>query len=74
MTASGPLELLVKLLAPDASAGAYNDWRLVATTTLPAWALAAIGLCLLVAARGRRPWRSTSSRTRAPSRPSASAR
>ncbi len=47
MTASGPLELLVKLLAPDAGAGAYNDWRLVATTTLPSWALGAIGVLLL---------------------------
>lgn len=41
----GLLDLFVSLLAPDAAAGAYNDWELVATTTLPVWAQ--LGLMLL---------------------------
>ncbi len=35
----GIFERMVGLLAPDAARGAYNDWRLVATTTLDGWVL-----------------------------------
>lgn len=48
---TGPLDLFVSLLAPDAPAGAYNDWQVVATTTLPQWAqagLVALALAALV--------------------------
>lgn len=42
-------DLLVQLLAPDAGAGAYNDWRLVATTTIAPAILAVLGIGLAVA-------------------------
>jgi len=45
---SGPLDILVSVLAPDAAAGAYNDWELVATTTLPGWVQ--VGLLIVAAA------------------------
>lgn len=45
----GPLDFIVRWFAPDAGAGAFNDWRLVATTTLPDWALGAAGVALLLA-------------------------
>lgn len=44
---SGPMDLLVGLLAPDATSGAYNDWQLVATTTLPNWLIITIAIVLL---------------------------
>ena len=44
-----PVGVLVKLLAPDADVGAYNDWRFVATSTLAPGILVALG-CLLAAA------------------------
>lgn len=44
-----PVRWWVKLLAPDAQPGAYNDWKLVTGTDLaPVW-LVLIGLGLLVA-------------------------
>lgn len=46
---TGPVELLVRYLAPDAGAGAYNDWRLVATTSLPTWAQLTLGTALVLA-------------------------
>jgi uncharacterized membrane protein len=42
-------ELLVRIFAPDAGVGAYNDWRLVATTTLAPWILLMIGAALAAA-------------------------
>ncbi len=42
-------DLLVRLLAPDAGVGAYNDWTLVATSTLPQWAKLLLGVGLFVA-------------------------
>src|SRR5262245_8402828 len=42
-------DVLVHLLAPDAGAGAYNDWRLVATTTIAPIVLGAIGVALAAA-------------------------
>ncbi len=53
----------MRWLAPDAAAGAYNDWRLVATTTLPGWAQVALVIGLLLAVGvstlgvWRLPWR-----------------
>ncbi len=32
------MDLLVRWLAPDAGAGAYNDWQLISASTLPLWA------------------------------------
>jgi uncharacterized membrane protein len=46
---SGPLELLVGLLAPDAASGAYNDWRLVFTHTWPSWVQVALPVVLAAA-------------------------
>lgn len=49
-------DLVIRIFAPEATAGAYNDWRIVATTGLPAWAIGAIavlvGVALVVASRG----------------------
>jgi hypothetical protein len=42
-------DVVVRVLAPDAAAGAYNDWRLVATTTIAPWLLAAVGVALAAA-------------------------
>ncbi len=45
------LDILVSLLAKDAPPGAYNDWQIVMTTSLPQWAqlglLAAVALALV---------------------------
>ena len=50
------MEWLVRLLAPDAAAGAYNDWQIVSTTSLPTWAqvtlTAALALAMLASAVG----------------------
>ena len=57
------MEWLVRWLAPDAAAGAYNDWQLVTTTTLPGWAQVVLSIALLVAIAvsmvgvWRLPWR-----------------
>lgn len=42
-------DIVMSVLAPEAAAGAYNDWRLVATTTLAPAILIALGVALLVA-------------------------
>lgn len=42
-------ELMIRIFAPDAGIGAYNDWRLVATTTLGTVVLSVIGVALLAA-------------------------
>ena len=44
-----PVGWLVRLLAPDAQPGAYNDWKLVAGTELSTLWLVLIGLGLLAA-------------------------
>ncbi len=48
---TSPLDLFVSWLAPDAPPGAYNDWQLVATSTLPQWVqvtlLVLVGLALV---------------------------
>ncbi|MEQ9498250.1 MAG: glutamine amidotransferase [Deltaproteobacteria bacterium] len=49
---NGPVDLLVGWLAPDATSGAYNDWQIVATTTLAPWLLTTIALLLAVALAG----------------------
>jgi uncharacterized membrane protein len=46
---TGPVDFLVRMLAPDAGTGAYNDWRLVSTSTLPTWALVGLGALLVIA-------------------------
>lgn len=46
---NGPIDIIVGLLAPDATAGAYNDWQIVATTKLPTWGLIAIAIALFAA-------------------------
>ncbi len=43
------METLVRLLAPDAAAGAYNDWQLVFTTDIPTWAKISLLLAGLIA-------------------------
>lgn len=55
--------LIVKLLAPEAGVGAYNDWTLVSGGTLAPFTLGIIGVLLLVAVVvgtigvSRLPWR-----------------
>ena len=57
------MEWLVRLLAPDAATGAYNDWQLVSTTTLPGWAQLALTVAIIAAVLvsmvgvWRLPWR-----------------
>ncbi len=57
------LTLIIKLLAPDAGVGAYNDWTLVSNGTLSTSVLFAISAILLVAVMigsvglMRLPWR-----------------
>jgi uncharacterized membrane protein len=42
-------DLIIRIFAPEAGIGAYNDWRIVATTTLATWVLFSIGAALVVA-------------------------
>ncbi len=42
-------DLIIRIFAPEAGIGAYNDWRIVATTTLATWTLFAIGAALVIA-------------------------
>lgn len=42
-------DLVIRVFAPDAGAGAYNDWRLVATTTLATAVLALAAVAVLIA-------------------------
>ncbi|MEL7368452.1 MAG: glutamine amidotransferase, partial [Myxococcota bacterium] len=57
------MEWLVRLLAPDAATGAYNDWQLVTTTTMPAWAQWGLAVAVLLGVAAsmlsiwRLPWR-----------------
>src|SRR5689334_4063848 len=42
-------DVLMRILAPEAGVGAYNDWRLVSTTSISTPILVALGIGLLVA-------------------------
>ena len=61
---SGPLDILVGLLAPDAASGAYNDWRLVFTHTWPSWVQVILPIVLVVAVAASATSLSRASRTR----------
>jgi uncharacterized membrane protein len=42
-------DLIIRIFAPEAGIGAYNDWRVVAATTIAPWILTTIGLLLALA-------------------------